>query len=92
MKKLFGILALLFMIGILFSSCTKKEIVPAQDWGFEHMDLRGDEVGDLDCDGDDPDGSIDNGEDPDGDDDGITDDDDDEDEDDGGAARNAEGG
>lgn len=96
MKKLFGILTLLFVLGILFSSCTRQEVVPVKDWDFEELDLRGDELDDPNIDGEDPDDSVDGGGDPeDEDDDGdgsITDDDDDEDEDDGGAARNADGG
>ena len=81
-------------MGILFTSCSKQEIVPVQDWGIEDASERGDELDDPGIDGEDPNESIDTGGGLDDDDEGgeITDDDDDEDDDDGGAARNAEGG
>lgn len=83
MKKITYILTLLFVVALMFTGCTKLDVIDPAG-GVEQLDYRALGGDDLDLDGDDS-ATDSGGDDIDGDDDdngGITDEDDDEDEDD----------
>jgi hypothetical protein len=82
MKKFIYILTLLFVMTLMFTGCTKLDVIdPEGDVEqYDYRGFEGDEMDGDEMDGDDS--AADFGDEEDEDDDGITDEDDDEDEDD----------